>query len=214
MKPVCHVDDTDSLAAAAAARATGAIASPEVTTINNETITCSATPQRVTQLSSPATAANTKATQSISALASRVGCGSFAQLKPPRHFGAERRDSPASPIGAARRFHSDHTRRKTAVANMASYQYERIALNLSPIRASITPLPWWQLHRLTASPPVRRQHASFHASASRPYRQGLRRNQIGRVASKPLHIASDEIMSALGPVAPPTTISPVSQAFR
>jgi transcription initiation factor TFIID subunit TAF12 len=72
-------------------------------------MTCSATLQRVTQLSSPATAANTKATQSISALASRVGCGSFAQLKPPRHFGAERRDSPASPIGAARRFHSDRT---------------------------------------------------------------------------------------------------------
>src|SRR5882757_5383339 len=99
MKPVCHVDDTDSLAAAAAARATGAIARPEVTTINNATITCSATLQRVTQLPSPATAANTKATQSISALASRVGCGSFAQLKPPRHFGAERRDSPHSPIG-------------------------------------------------------------------------------------------------------------------
>jgi hypothetical protein len=63
----------------------------------NVTITCSATLQRVAQLSNPATAANTKATQSISALASRVGCGSFVQLKPPRHFGAERRDSPASP---------------------------------------------------------------------------------------------------------------------
>src|ERR1044072_6818293 len=47
MKPVCHVDDTDSLAAAAAS---GVVARPEVTT------TCSATLQRVTQLSSPATA--------------------------------------------------------------------------------------------------------------------------------------------------------------
>ena len=33
MKPVCHVDDTDNLAAAAAASATGATASPETATV-------------------------------------------------------------------------------------------------------------------------------------------------------------------------------------
>jgi hypothetical protein len=33
-------------------------------------------------LSSPAIAANTKAKQAISALASRVSCSTFAQLKP------------------------------------------------------------------------------------------------------------------------------------
>ena len=39
MKPVCHVDVTDNVAVAAAACATGAIASPRMATINADTVT-------------------------------------------------------------------------------------------------------------------------------------------------------------------------------
>ncbi len=42
--------------------------------------------QRFTLLSSPAIAANTNAKQAVSALASRVSCSTFAQLKPSRNF--------------------------------------------------------------------------------------------------------------------------------
>ena len=42
--------------------------------------------QPFTCLSSPALAANTKAKQAISPLASRVGCSTFAQLKPSRNL--------------------------------------------------------------------------------------------------------------------------------
>lgn len=38
MKPVCHVDVTDSVAMAAAACATGVIASPSVATISVDTV--------------------------------------------------------------------------------------------------------------------------------------------------------------------------------
>jgi hypothetical protein len=39
MKPVCHVDDTDNVAIAAAASATGVMASPGMATINADTVT-------------------------------------------------------------------------------------------------------------------------------------------------------------------------------
>jgi hypothetical protein len=57
MKPVCHVDVTDNVAVAAAARAAGVVASPTI-------------------------AANARAKHAISAFASRVSCSTFAQLKP------------------------------------------------------------------------------------------------------------------------------------
>jgi hypothetical protein len=39
MKPVCHVDVTDNVAVAAAASATGVMASPRMATINADTAT-------------------------------------------------------------------------------------------------------------------------------------------------------------------------------
>ena len=39
MKPVCHVDVTDNVAVAAAALATGVMASPRMATINADTVT-------------------------------------------------------------------------------------------------------------------------------------------------------------------------------
>ena len=39
MKPVCHVDVTDNVAVAAAACATGVMASPRMATINADTVT-------------------------------------------------------------------------------------------------------------------------------------------------------------------------------
>ncbi len=39
MKPVCHVDDTDNVAAAAAAWATGVLASAKAVTMKADTIT-------------------------------------------------------------------------------------------------------------------------------------------------------------------------------
>ena len=39
MKPVCHVDVTDNVAVAAAAWATGVMASPRMATINADTVT-------------------------------------------------------------------------------------------------------------------------------------------------------------------------------
>jgi hypothetical protein len=39
MKPVCHACDTDNVAAAAAARATGAVATPSRATIKADTVT-------------------------------------------------------------------------------------------------------------------------------------------------------------------------------
>ncbi len=39
MKPVCHVCDTDNVAMAAAARATGAMPSPRMATINADKVT-------------------------------------------------------------------------------------------------------------------------------------------------------------------------------
>ena len=39
MKPVCHVCDTDNVAVAAAAAATGVMASPKMATVNADTVT-------------------------------------------------------------------------------------------------------------------------------------------------------------------------------